>query len=201
MVRRAEELAEQHGWFLARQFENPANPQVHADTTAREIIEDFGPNGLDYFVSGFGTGGTITGVSRTLRADSPSTVFVAAEPDNAQIMASGHVQKFADDGSAAESHPGFRPHPMQGWSPDFISQIANEALEEGRIDKFTAVKGDDAMTSARDLARKEGIFVGISAGATFAAALEVAKSAPKGSRITKMSVAESADRVLLAGRN
>ena len=170
MVRKARELAETHGWFLARQFENPANPDTHAETTAREIIEDFGANGLDYFVSGFGTGGTISGVSRTLRTDSPATKIIAAEPDNAQIMASGHVQAFAQDGSAAESHPGFRPHPMQGWSPDFISQIANDALQDGRIDTFTAVKGDDAMRWSRELARKEGIFVGITAGATFAAA-------------------------------
>lgn len=186
MVKKAKELAETHGWFLARQFENPANPDTHAETTAREIIEDFGSDGLDYFVSGFGTGGTISGVSRTLRADSPATKIIAAEPDNAQIMASGHVQAFAQDGSAAESHPGFRPHPMQGWSPDFISQIANDALQDGRIDTFTAVKGDDAMHWSRELARKEGIFVGITAGATFAAALDVAKSAPKGSKILAM---------------
>lgn len=186
MVKKAKELAETHGWFLARQFENPANADTHADTTAREIIEDFGANGLDYFVSGFGTGGTISGVSRTLRADSPKTRIIAAEPDNAQIMASGHVQAFASDGSAAESHPGFRPHPMQGWSPDFISHIANEALSEGRIDAFSGVSGDDAMRCSRALAQKEGVFVGITAGATFAAALEIAKTAPKGSKILAM---------------
>lgn len=186
MVKKAKELAETHGWFLARQFENPANADTHAETTAREIIEDFGRNGLDFFVTGFGTGGTLSGVSRTLRSDSPATKIVAAEPDNAQIMASGHVQAFASDGSAAESHPGFRPHPMQGWSPDFISQIANEALNDGRIDAFAGVKGDDAMRCSRDLAQKEGIFVGITAGATFAAALEIAKDAPKGSKILAM---------------
>ena len=153
MVRKAKELAAKNGWFLARQFENPANPQTHADTTAGEIIEDFGPNGLDYFVSGFGTGGTITGVSRRLRADSPATRIVAAEPDNASIMASGHVQKFADDGSAAESHPGFRPHLMQGWSPDFISQIANEALQNGQIDTFTGVRGPRPCAERRHLRR------------------------------------------------
>ena len=185
MVKKARELAEEHGWFLARQFENPANADVHAETTAREILNDFG-TGLDYFVSGFGTGGTISGVSRTLKAESPTTRIVAAEPENAAIMASGHVQKFAEDGSAAESHPGFRPHPMQGWSPDFISKVAHEALAEKRIDAFSAVKGDDAMGCARDLAQKEGIFVGITAGATFAAALEVAKTAPKGTKILAM---------------
>ena len=186
MAKKAKELAEAHGWFLARQFENPANADAHAETTAREIIEDFGPNSLDYFVTGFGTGGTLSGVSRTLRADSPATQIIAAEPDNAQIMASGHVQAFEKDGSAAESHPSFRPHPMQGWSPDFISSIANEALSDGRIDTFTGVAGDDAMRCSRQLAQKEGIFVGITAGATFAAALETAKNAPKGSKILAM---------------
>ncbi len=186
MVKKAKELAETHGWFLARQFENPANADTHAETTAREIIEDFGPDGLDYFVSGFGTGGTISGVSRTLRADSPATRIIAAEPDNAQLLASGHVQAFASDGSAAETHPGFRPHPKQGWSPDFISQIANEAMNEGRIDAFLGVSGDDAMRHSRELAQKEGIFVGITAGATFAAALEIAKTAPNGTKILAM---------------
>lgn len=185
MVKKAKELAKTHGWFLARQFENPANADIHAETTAREILNDFG-DGLDYFVSGFGTGGTISGVSRTLKAESPKTRIVAAEPENAQIMASGFVQPYAEDGSAAESHPGFRPHPMQGWSPDFISKVAHEALAEKRIDAFSAVKGEDAMDCARALARKEGIFVGITAGATFAAALEIAKTAPKGSKILAM---------------
>ncbi len=185
MVRKAKELAETHGWFLARQFENPANADVHARTTAREILADF-PTGLDYFVSGFGTGGTISGVSRTLKAESPETRVVAAEPENSAILASGFVQAFAKDGSAAESHPGFRPHPMQGWSPDFISKVAFEALEGNRIDQFAEVKGDDAINCARDLAQREGIFVGITAGATFAAALEIAKTAPKGTKILAM---------------
>ena len=185
MVRKAKELAEKNGWFLARQFENPANADVHAETTAKEILEDF-PTGLDFFVSGFGTGGTISGVSRTLKAENPATKIIAVEPDNSAIMASGHVQKFEKDGSAAESHPGFRPHLMQGWSPDFISKVAYEALEENRIDQFAGVTGDDAMQCARDLAQKEGIFVGITAGATFAAALEVAKTAPKGAKILAM---------------
>ncbi|MEM9341434.1 MAG: cysteine synthase A [Pseudomonadota bacterium] len=185
MVRKAKELADKHGWFLARQFENPANPEVHARTTAVEILKDFG-DGLDYWVSGFGTGGTMTGVSRVLKARSPETVIVAAEPDNSPLLSSGIVQAFNDDGSAAESHPNFRPHPMQGWSPDFISAVAHEALEEGYIDRFQAVPGDDALRYARELARREGLFVGISAGATFAAAMEVAKTAPRGSKILAM---------------
>lgn len=186
MVKKARELAETHGWFLARQFENPANPDIHAKTTAAEIIEDFGPNGLDYFVTGFGTGGTLTGVSRRLRADSPDTHIVAVEPENAMLLANDHVQAYNDDGSAAAAHPAWRPHPMQGWSPDFIPQVVQEALKENRIDTYQPIGGGASMQAAKDLASKEGIFVGTSAGATFAAALEVAKSAPKGSKILAM---------------
>ena len=186
MVRKARELAEKHGWFLARQFENPANPDVHARTTAAEIIEDFGPDGLDYFVSGFGTGGTLTGVSRRLRADSPATKIVAVEPENAVLLNNGHVQAYNADGSAAATHPAWRPHPMQGWTPDFIPHVVQEALREKRIDSYQPIGGAAAMQAARDLARKEGIFVGTSAGATFAAALEVARSAPVGSKILAM---------------
>ncbi len=186
MVKKARELAEAHGWFLARQFENPANPEIHARTTAVEIVRDFGENGLDYWVSGFGTGGTMTGVGRTLKAGSPATKIVAAEPDNSPLLASGHMQANNPDGSAAESHPSFRPHPMQGWSPDFISAIASEAIENGYIDQIQPVAGDAAIQAAKDLAQREGIFVGISAGATFAAALEIAQSAKKGSKILAM---------------
>lgn len=186
MVKKARELADEHGWFLARQFENPANPDVHARTTAREIIEDFGADGLDYFVTGFGTGGTLTGVSRTLRADSPATQIVAVEPDNAAILTADYVQAYNDDGSAAEAHPAWRPHPMQGWTPDFIPHVVQEALREKRIDTYQPIGGAASMEAARDLAQKEGIFVGTSAGATFAAALEVAKTAPKGSKILAM---------------
>ncbi|MEO0917111.1 MAG: pyridoxal-phosphate dependent enzyme, partial [Pseudomonadota bacterium] len=173
-------------WFLARQFENPANPDIHANTTAVEIIEDFGANGLDYFVSGFGTGGTLTGVSRRLRADSPETKVIAVEPENAILLNSDHVQAYNDDGSASAAHPAWRPHPMQGWTPDFIPQVVQEALRENRIDAYQPIGGAAGMQAARDLARKEGIFVGTSAGATFAAALEVAKTAPKGSKILAM---------------
>ena len=186
MIRKARELAETHGWFLARQFENPANAEVHARTTGREIVDDFGRDGLDCFVTGFGTGGTLSGVSRTLRAESPATRIVAAEPDNSAIMASGYIQASADDGSPLESHPGFRPHPVQGWSADFIPLVAQEALDARRIDRFVGISGDRAMAAARELARKEGIFVGISAGATVAAALEAAKDLPKGSKVLAM---------------
>ncbi|MEM1378296.1 MAG: cysteine synthase A [Pseudomonadota bacterium] len=186
MVKKARELAEKHGWFLARQFENPANPDIHANTTAVEIIEDFGANGLDYFVTGFGTGGTLTGVSRRLRAESPETKIVAVEPENATLLNNSHVQIYNDDGSASAAHPAWRPHPMQGWTPDFVPHVVQEALIENRIDVYQPVSGAAGMQSARDLARKEGIFVGISAGATFAAALDVATLAPKGSKILAM---------------
>ena len=186
MVKKARELAAQHGWFLARQFENPANPDIHARTTAAEIIEDFGPDGLDFFVTGFGTGGTLTGVSRRLRSDSPATRIIAVEPENAMLLKNDHVQSYNADGSAAAAHPAWRPHPMQGWTPDFIPQVVQEALAKNRIDAYQPISGAAGMNAARDLARKEGIFVGISAGATFAAALEVAKTAPKGSKILAM---------------
>lgn len=195
MVAKARELAEKHGWFMSRQFENPANADVHSRTTAREILRDFGPDGLDYWVTGFGTGGTLTGVARVLKAESPKTRVVAAEPDNAQLLGSGIVQPFNDDGSAAASHPEFRPHPMQGWSPDFISDLANQSLENGYIDQLQPVAGVDALAMAKALARKEGIFCGITSGATFAAALEVAKTAPKGSKILAM-LADTGERYL-----
>ncbi len=186
MVAKARELAEEHGWFWTRQFDNPANSEVHARTTAIEILDDFGEQGLDYWVSGFGTGGTMNGVAKVLKARSPNTRIVAAEPDNSVLLASGIAQSFDTDGAANGSHPNFRPHPMQGWSPDFISQLAQQVLDAGHIDTFMAVSGDDAMQCAKDLAAKEGIFCGVSSGATFAAALQIAKSAPKGSKILAM---------------
>ena len=186
MVAKAKALAEEHGWFFARQFENPANPDVHARTTAREILEDFGTDGLDYWVTGFGTAGTIAGVSRVLKAESPKTKVIAAEPDNSPMLSSGYVQAYNADGSAAASYPGFRPHLMQGWSPDFIPHVAQEVLKDGRIDGFQPVAGLAALDCTRMLAQKEGIFCGTSGGATFAAALEVAKLAPTGSRILAM---------------
>jgi len=186
MVAKARELAEKHGWFMSRQFENPANADVHSRTTAQEILRDFGQDGLDYWVTGFGTGGTLTGVARVLRAQSPGTKVVVAEPESAQLLASGKVQGFNPDGSPSASHPGFNPHPMQGWSPDFISDITNRSIQAGHIDRVCAVAGPDALAMARALAREEGIFCGITAGATFAAALEVAKTAPRGSKILAM---------------
>jgi cysteine synthase A len=186
MVAKARELAQAHGWWQPRQFENPANAEVHARTTAREILDDFADVSLDYWVSGFGTGGTLNGVSRVLRQRSPNTRIVVCEPDNSAILASGIAQARRADGTHSESHPTFRPHPVQGWSPDFIPRLAEEVALKRRIDAFIAVDGNDALRCARELARQEGILTGISAGATLAGALQLAASAPDGANILCM---------------
>jgi len=182
MVAKAEELAREHGWFLANQFSNPATAIVHAQTTAVEILADFQTNSLDYFVTGFGTGGTLSGVSETLRLHSPNTKIAVVEPDNVPMLASGKGNDSAD----GRSHSGFRPHPMQGWSPDFLSRFALEVRDLDIIDQYCGVSGEDALRTARDLARKEGILAGITGGATVAAALKIAETAPKGSNILAM---------------
>ncbi|MBE0616004.1 MAG: cysteine synthase A [Burkholderiales bacterium] len=186
MVAKAKELALAHGWWQSRQFENPANADVHARTTAVEILNDFADISLDYWVTGFGTGGTINGVSRVLRAKSPHTRIIACEPDNSQILASGIAQPRNADGDHSQSHPSFRPHLMQGWTPDFVPQLAEQVIANNCIDAFIPINGSDALQCSRDLARREGIFVGISAGATLAGALQVATTAPEGSNILCM---------------
>jgi len=186
MVAKAAELAAAHGWWQSRQFENPANADIHEQTTAEEILEAFDDVGLDYWVTGFGTGGTLSGVSRALRRKSPATRVVVCEPDNSPILASGLPQARDADGSHSASHPVFRPHLMQGWSPDFIPRLTEEVTDAGRIDEFLAIDGNRALECARELARQEGIFVGISSGATFAGALQLAARAPAGSHILCM---------------
>jgi len=186
MLAKAIELAEKHGWFLCRQFENEANARAHHDTTAQEILEDFADRPLDYFVSGFGTGGTLAGVAARLKEDSPQTRIVACEPDNSALLGSGVAQPCDSNGAATTSHPAFRPHLMQGWSPDFISPLVERARGAGLIDRIVGVAGSAALKLARELARREGIFVGISAGATLAAALSIARDAEPGSRILCM---------------
>ena len=186
MIAKAQELAEKHDWFFTRQFENEANADTHSRTTAEEILSDFADIGLDYWVTGFGTGGTLKGVARVLKKKSPNTIVVVAEPDNSQMLSSGIGQLRNDDGSAAASHPNFRPHLMQGWSPDFIPKLAGDVLEDELVDLFQPVAGSDALQCTRDLAAKEGILCGISGGATFAAALKIAETAPDGSRILAM---------------
>jgi len=186
MVAKAAELARVHGWWQPRQFENPANAEIHARTTAVEILEDFADVSLDYWVSGFGTGGTLNGVSRVLKQKSPQTQIIVCEPDNAAMLSSGIAQARDGDGATHASHPRFHPHLMQGWSPDFIPQLAEQVVDASRIDHIVLIDGQDALRCARELARQEGIFVGISAGATFAGALQIAATAPAGTNILCM---------------
>ncbi|UTW45204.1 cysteine synthase A [bacterium SCSIO 12696] len=166
MVRLAEELAEKNGWFLARQFENQANPEYHRNTTAPEILRDFAGQNLDYFVSGYGTGGTITGTGEVLKAARPDIKVIGTEPEGAALLAGNDWQ----------------PHKIQGWTPDFIPEVLNREV----IDEVIPVNDTVARDTALALAQQEGIFVGISAGGTFATALKVAETAPAGSNILAM---------------
>src|SRR5277367_906944 len=178
MVAKAVELAQAHGWFLTRQFENEANADMHSRTTAQEILRDFEGDRLDYWVTGFGTGGTLKGVSRVLAKERPETKIVVCEPDDAPMIASGLAQERRADGSPVTSHPAWKPHPQQGWSPDFIPKLAADAVAMNVISQLLRIPNADAMRWSKELARKEGIFVGISSGATFAGALQVCAEAP-----------------------
>jgi cysteine synthase A len=180
MVAKVNELAQRHGWFVCRQFENEANADIHSRTTAQEILQDFAGERLDFWVTGYGTGGTLKGVARVLREQRPETKIVVCEPDNAPILASGIPNP------PGASHPMSRPHPVQGWSPDFIPKLTADAVAMQVIDRIVPVSGADAMRLSQDLARREGIFVGISGGATLAGALEVCKSAPEGANVLCM---------------
>ena len=180
MLAKAVELAEAHDWFLCRQFENEANADMHSRTTAQEILNDFKGERLDYWVSGFGTGGTLKGVSRVLKKERPETQIVVCEPDNSQLIGSGIPQP------GLESHPAFQPHPMQGWSPDFIAKLTADAFDSALVDSLIPVKGDEAIRLSKELAQQEGIFTGISGGATLAGALDVCQSAAKGSTVLCM---------------
>ena len=175
MVRRAEELAKKHGWFLARQFENEANPAYHRQTTGPEILSDFAGRRLDYFVTGWGTGGTLTGAGQMLKAARPDLRIVACEPSEAQLLGGKE----------------WKPHKIQGWTPDFVPAVLDRKIYDERV----AVTDDAAIAGARALAHKEGLFVGISAGATFAAALEVAGRAAEGSVLVAM-LPDTAERYL-----
>ena len=185
-VVKAIELAKTHGWFLTRQFENEANPDIHSRTTAREIVADFAGEALDYWVTGYGTGGTLKGVARVLAKERPDTKIVVCEPADAPLLGSGFPQQRNTDGSAAAAHPVFRPHLVQGWTPDFIPKLTNDALEMHLISRIIPIDGADALRCSRDLAQQEGIFVGISAGATFSGALKVSAEAPKGATVLCM---------------
>jgi cysteine synthase A len=179
------ELAKTHGWFMTRQFENEANAAYHERTTAREIMADFKGETLDYWVTGYGTGGTLNGVMRVLTKESPQTKIVVCEPTDAPMLTSGAAQERNPDGTPAAGHPAWKPHPMQGWAPDFIPKLTGE-VDRSKIHKVLTIATPDAMKCSQDLAAKEGIFVGITSGATFAGALEIAKQAPKGANILAM---------------
>lgn len=175
MVKRAEELAEQHGWFLARQFQNPANPAYHANTTGPEILQEFAGDRLDYWVSGWGTGGTLSGAGRVLKTARPGLKVIATEPEQAALLSGGE----------------WSPHKVQGWTPDFIPDI----LDREVADEVIQINDDEAIANALNLAQKEGIFCGISAGATITAALAVAAKAEAGSVILAM-LPDTAERYL-----
>jgi cysteine synthase len=175
MVRKAEELARKHGWFLARQFENLANPEYHRNTTGPEILSDFAGRRLDFWVTGWGTGGTLTGAGEMIKKARPDTRIVATEPAGAALL------------SGAE----FKPHKIQGWTPDFVPAVLNRSVP----DEIVLVTDDEAIHAARNLSAKEGIFCGISSGGTFAAALKVAQKAPQGSVILAM-LPDTAERYL-----
>ena len=186
MVNKAIELAQARGWYLTRQFENEANADMHSRTTAQEILRDFDGERLDYWVTGFGTGGTLKGVSRVLAKERPETKIVVCEPADAPMLSSRTAQNRHPDGSPAAAHPAWKPHPMQGWSPDFIPKLTGDAVDMKVIHRILTIAGADAMRCSRELAQKEGIFVGITAGGTFAGALEVCKQADKGANVLAM---------------
>ncbi len=183
MYKKAVELAEAHGWFLAHQFETADNADIHESTTAREIMADFAGERLDYVVTGYGTGGTVSGLGRVLRKERPDTKIILSEPANAALISSGHGQERLDDGAPAVSHPAFEPHPIQGWTPDFIPLVLQEAIDNGYYDNLIPVPGPDGISWARKLAAGEGIFTGVSGGSTLAVGMQVAAGAEPGSVI------------------
>lgn len=186
MYNKAVELAEKHGWFLARQFETEANADIHEATTAQEILGDFAGQRLDYVVTGYGTGGTVTGLSRVLRRERPDTRIILTEPANAALVSSGTPQQRGDDHAPAASHPAFQPHPIQGWTPDFIPWVLQEALDTDGYDDLIPVPGPEGMDWARKLASREGILTGVSGGSTFAVAMRIAETAEPGTVILAM---------------
>ena len=186
MIKKMEELAAAHDWFMTRQFENEANPDYHSRTTAREILADFAGERLDYWVTGYGTGGTLKGVARVLEKERPETKIIVCEPEDAQLLGSGIEQARKSDGTPAAPHPSFKSHPMQGWTPDFIPKLTGDAIDMKLIDRILPIANADAIRCSKDLATKEGIFVGITSGATFAGALKVAAGAERGANILCM---------------
>jgi cysteine synthase A len=195
MLKKTQELVDKHGWYWTRQFENEANPDFHSRTTAPEILSAFEGERLDYWVTGYGTGGTLKGVARVLRKERPETKIVVCEPADAALLASGVGQARNPDGTPSAPHPSWKPHPMQGWTPDFIPKLTGDVVDMKMVDRLLQVPGADAMRCSRELAAKEGIFVGITSGGTFAAALKVAAEAEKGANILAM-LPDTAERYL-----
>ena len=193
--KKAKELSDKNGWFYARQFETEANADIHEITTGIEIVNDFLDQGLDYWVSGYGTGGTFSGVARTLRNKMPETKLIIAEPDVAPLLENSKKQKRTSDGAPANSHPDWNPHPIQGWTTDFIPLVLQESIDMKFIDQIIPVNGNDGIKWSQKLAANEGILTGISGGSTFAVAMEVANKAPTGSKILCM-LADTAERYL-----
>jgi len=197
MVEKAAELAEKHGWFLCHQFETEANWKFHEATTGPEIISDLKPRflgmkvpllkgRLDYWVTGYGTGGTFHGAGKYIKKKSPNTKIVLAEPAAAKLLDSGVKTERNEDGSPKGSHPAFSPHPIQGWTPDFIPLVLEQGMDLGLMDEYVEIPDGAGVQMAQELAKKEGMLVGISAGATMWAAIETAKKAPEGSVLVAM---------------
>jgi cysteine synthase A len=192
---KAKELSDKNDWFYARQFETKANADIHELTTGNEIVNDFMDEGLDFWVSGYGTGGTFSGVARTLRNKMPETKLIIAEPDVAPLLTNSEKQQRTSDGAPAQSHPDWNPHPIQGWTTDFIPLVLQESIDMKFIDEVIPVNGNDGIKWSQKLAANEGILTGISGGSTFAVAIEVANTAPAGSKILCM-LADTAERYL-----
>ncbi len=186
MYNKAVELAEANGWFLARQFETADNAKIHENTTAREIMADFDGDRLDYVVTGYGTGGTVTGIGRVLRQERPDTKIILSEPANAQLVGSGIAQERGAANSPAVSHSAFEPHPIQGWTPDFIPYVLQEAIDKAFYDELIPVPGPVGIEWSQKLAQKEGIFTGVSGGSTFAISMQIAEKAEPGTVILCM---------------
>ena len=181
MYRKARQLAADNDWFFAAQFESKANADIHEATTGPEIVADFADSRLDYWVSGYGTGGTVSGVARVLRRARPECKIILSEPHTATLIGSGEAQARNDDGSPQGSHPAWSPHLIQGWTPDFIPLVLQESIDHNGFDEILPVDAEDGMIWAKRLATEEGILTGVSGGSTVATAMEVAARAEPGS--------------------
>ncbi|MFT5503845.1 MAG: cysteine synthase A [Gammaproteobacteria bacterium] len=186
MYKKARELADANDWFFAGQFETEANADIHESTTGPEILSDFAGQRLDYFVTGYGTGGTLTGVGRVLRKERPETKIILTEPANAALVSSGQPQQRGEGGSPAGSHPSFEPHPIQGWTPDFIPFVLQESIDNQYYDDLITVPGPEGIHWSKRLAAEEGLLTGISGGATVAVAMKVAEQAEEGTVLLAM---------------